>query len=365
MMAKLPLHTLHETKNAKFVYYGGFTLPQEFVGLVKEHQAVRQAAGLFDISHMVRFLLTGKDVIPFVDSLISNSIQNIPENKAVYALMLNEKGFPIDDLIAYVLSPQKVLLVMNAINSVIDESWIYEQIKNQKARVKLENITLSMVQFALQGPLSESILQSVITKKVELSELTFMTYRETKHQGKPLLISRSGYTGSDGFELYGDVDMMANLWESLAAIKDVTLCGLGARDTLRFEASLPLYSHEISESISPFESGLKFAIKMHKEFIGKEALLHQLEQPLLRQLVGIELLEKGVVRAEYPVLINEKIIGHITTGYWLPGHEKGLALALIQSPHATLGQDVTVMMRNTPLKARVRDMMFITKQYKR
>jgi aminomethyltransferase len=364
-MAKLPLHTLHEAKKAKIVYYGGFTVPQEFVGLVKEHEAVRKAAGLFDISHMARFLLTGKDVMPFVDSLISNSIQNLPPNKAVYALMLNENGFPIDDLIAYVLGPSKILLVLNAINSIIDETWIHEQIKKQNARVKLENITLSMVQFALQGPLSESILQSVITKKVELSELTFMTYRETKHQGKPLLISRSGYTGSDGFELYGDVEMMANLWEALAAIKDVTLCGLGARDTLRFEAALPLYSHEISETISPLESKLQFAIKMHKEFIGKKALLQQLERPLKRQLVGIELLDKGVVRAEYPVLIKEALIGHITTGYWLPGHEKGLALALIQSQYANLGQELTVMMRNTPLKARVRDMMFITKQYKR
>jgi aminomethyltransferase len=364
-MAKLPLHHLHEARQAKIVFYGGFTVPQEFVGLVNEHHAVRQAAGLFDISHMARFLLTGKDVVPFVDRLISNSIQNIPPNKAVYALMLNHEGFPIDDLIAYVLAPNKILLVLNAINSVIDETWINEQISKQNARVNLENITLSMVQFALQGPMSESILQSVITKKVELSMLTFMTYLETKHQGKPLLISRSGYTGSDGFELYGDVATMANLWESLAASKDVTLCGLGARDTLRFEAALPLYSHEISETISPLESGLKFAIKMNKEFIGKDALLNQLQQPLMRQLVGIELIDKGVIRAEYPVLVHDENVGHITTGYWLPGHEKGLALALIQSSYATLGQEVIVMMRSTPLRARVRDMMFITKQYKR
>lgn len=364
-MAQLPLHSLHILKTSKIIYYGGFSVPQEFIGMVKEHEAVRKKTGLFDISHMARFLITGTDTIVFVDRLITNSIQAIPENKAVYALMLNDEGFPIDDLIVYVLGPKKALLVMNAINSVIDEAWIKQQMILLNMNVTFTNITTSMVQLALQGPLSEPILQSIITKKVELSMLKFMTFIETKHHGQSLLISRSGYTGSDGFELYGSLETMTSLWELLAQHSDVTLCGLGARDTLRFEAALPLYSHEISETISPYESGLSFAIKMHKEFIGKKALLQQLEQPLTRQLIGIELLDKGVVRAEYPVLINEELIGHITTGYWLPGHEKGLALALIQSQYANLGQEVTVMMRNTPLKARVRDMMFITKQYKR
>lgn len=364
-MAQLPLHALHVQRNAKLVYYGGFTVPQEFVGLVQEHQAVRQKAGLFDISHMARFLITGVDAVPFVDSLITNSIQNVPPNKAVYALMLNHDGFPIDDLIVYVLSKKKILLVMNAINSVIDREWLEQHKQTLQAKINIDIITLTMPQLALQGPLTETILQSIITKKVELSELKFMTYIETKHQGKPLLISRSGYTGSDGFELYSDTETLSLIWNALADHPDVTLCGLGARDTLRFEAALPLYSHEISETISPLESGLHFAIKWDKDFVGKSALLKLKDQPLNRKLVGLELLDRGVIRAEYPVLLNGQLVGHVTTGYWLPGHPQGLAMALLNEPTTRIGQELTVMMRNTPLKAKVRDMMFMVKQYKR
>jgi len=362
-MAKLPLHEEHLKLNAKIVFYGGFSMPQEYSSLVQEHFAVRQGAGLFDVSHMARFLVTGEEAVKFVDALVTNTIAGQPANKAIYALMLNHEGNPIDDLIAYVLSPKKVLLVMNAINAQIDLDWLKQHQSGYK--VTIEVITQSMLQLALQGPLAEAMLQDKITKKVELSQLKFMTYVVTHYQGKELIISRSGYTGSDGFELYGDYLTIQTLWNRLLEDTRVKPCGLGARDTLRFEAALPLYSHEISTDISPLEAGLNFAVKFNKDFIGKSALLVQQQQGIKKKLVGIELRGKGVARAEYDVLHQGQKVGHITTGYILPGSTKALALAIIDSQVAAIGTPLTVMMRTTPIEAVVRDMIFMQKQYKR
>ena len=362
-MAKLPLHEEHVKLGAKIVFYGGFTMPQEYKGLVAEHRAVRQSAGVFDVSHMGRVYVTGKDALPFVESLVTNQIQGQPQNKAIYALMCNEQGYPIDDLIAYVFNPKKILLVINAINAQVDFEWMNQHKGNYE--VKIEVVTNKLLQLALQGPQSEAVLQDKITKKVELSQLKFMTYQVTHYQGKELIISRSGYTGSDGFELYGDFNTIQSLWIALINDSRVSPCGLGARDTLRFEAALPLYSHEISEHISPIEAGLNFAVKTQKTFIGKDALVSQIQKGVKQKLVGIELLGRGVARAEYPVLVQGKQVGVITTGYILPDSTKALAMAILETPFTAIGTKVTVMMRTTPIEAVVRDMIFMQKQYKR
>jgi aminomethyltransferase len=362
-MAKLKLNDDHIKLGAKMVFYGGFSMPQEYKGLVTEHRAVRQSAGLFDVSHMGRVLVHGKDALRFVDYLVTNHIQNQPVNKAIYALMCNPEGFPIDDLIAYVLSPKKVLLVINAINAVIDMEWMNQQKANFE--VELEVVTSSLLQLAFQGPLAALILQENITKKVELQDLKFMTFVQTHYQGKELLISRSGYTGSDGFELYADEETIRHLWSKLLQDSRVTPCGLGARDTLRFEAALPLYSHELSEHISPVEAGLNFAIKLNKDFIGKDALAKQINEGVSKKLVGIELIGRGVARAEYPIFVGDKQVGTITTGYILPDSTKALAMAIIDTAYSAIGTKVTVMMRTTPIEAVVRDMIFMQKQYKR
>jgi aminomethyltransferase len=362
-MAKLKLHDEHVQLGAKIVFYGGYTMPQEYKGLVAEHRAVRTSAGVFDVSHMGRVYITGKDAIAFVDHLVTNQIAGQPANKAIYALMCNEQGYPIDDLIAYVLTPTKVLLVINAINAQIDVEWL-EQHRGQ-FNVHIEVVTNELLQLALQGPLAEAVLQSHITKKVELSQLKFMTFVQTQHHGQKLLISRSGYTGSDGFEIYGDETTIRQLWVALTQDPRVLPCGLGARDTLRFEAALPLYSHELSEHISPIEAGLGFAVKLQKNFIGKDALAKQIQEGVKQKLVGIELIGRGVARAEYPVLVDGKQVGLITTGYILPDTTKALAMAILETPYTTIGTRVTVMMRSTPIEAVVRDMIFMTKQYKR
>jgi len=362
-MAKLPLHDEHLKLNAKIVFYGGFTMPQEYRGLVAEHRAVRQRAGLFDVSHMGRIYIHGKDAVAFVDAVVTNQISGQPGNKAVYALMCNEDGYPIDDLIAYVLKPNQVLLVVNAINAKIDEEWL--NANKSGYEVAIEVVTATYLQFALQGPLAEAVLQDHITKKVELANLKFMTFLITHYQGKELLISRSGYTGSDGFEIYADVETMQTLWQKLVNDPRVSPCGLGARDTLRFEAALPLYSHEISEHISPVEAGLTFAVKTQKPFVGRDALVKQIKEGVSKKLVGIELIGRGVARAEYPILVGDKQVGTITTGYILPDSTKALAMAIIDTAYSAIGTKVTVMMRSTPIEAVVRDMIFMQKQYKR
>jgi glycine cleavage system T protein len=362
-MARLPLHEEHVNLGAKIVFYGGYTMPQEYKGLVAEHRAVRQSAGLFDVSHMGRIYVKGKDAIPFVESLVTNQIAGQPENKAIYALMCNEKGYPIDDLIAYVLNAKKILLVVNAINSQIDLEWMQSKIGTFD--VTLEVVTNTLIQLALQGPLAEVVLQTHITKMVELSELKFMTYLITKHKGEELLISRSGYTGGDGFEIYANVKTIQLLWKALIGDPRVSPCGLGARDTLRFEAALPLFTHEISEHITPVEAGLNFAIKLNKSFIGRDILAKQIQDGVKQKLVGIELVGRGVARAEYPVFVKDKQIGVITTGYILPDSTKALAMAILETPYAKIGTKVTVMMRTTPIEAVVRDMIFMQKTYKR
>jgi aminomethyltransferase len=361
-MPKLALQDLHLKAGAKMVFWGGFTMPQEFQGLVIEHFAVREKVGVFDVSHMGRIRVEGKDALTFVQSLFTNDIETIPPNKAVYGLFCNEEGYPIDDLFVYVEKPTSLLLVVNAINLPNDLAWLNGHVGSHQ--VTITDITLTTNQLAIQGPLAESVLQSVITKKVELSELKFMHYLKTKHQGKELLISRSGYTGSDGFEVYGDLATMRLIYEALLAAH-VQPCGLGARDTLRFEAALPLYSHEISDHLSPVEAGLNFAIKLHKKFIGQPALKKQIEQGTAGKLVGLQILSRGVARAEYEVFAGEEKIGHVTTGYILPKQTQGLALAYLKTPFTKPGTKVTVMMRTTPLEAVVRDMIFMQKQYKR
>ena len=361
-MPKLALHDVHLAAGAKMVFWGGFTMPQEFQGLVTEHMAVREKVGVFDVSHMGRIRVEGKDALPFIQSLFTNDLLNIAPNKAVYGLFCKEDGYPIDDLFVYVEQPTSLLLVVNAINLPNNLKWLRDHVETNQ--VTITDITLTTNQLAIQGPLAESTLQTILGDGANLSSLKFMTYLHTMYQGQDLLISRSGYTGSDGFEVYGPLPSMRQLYEALLAAK-VQPCGLGARDTLRFEAALPLYSHELSYHISPIEAGLNFAVKFNHAFIGDKALKQQLDQGTEGKLVGLQILSRGVARAEYEIRVGEQTVGHVTTGYILPKQTQGLAIAYVKAPYSAPGTKVTVMMRSTPLDAVVRDMIFMQKQYKR
>ena len=344
-LKKTPLYNVHKELGGKIIDFSGWALPVQYEGIISEHQAIRNAVGLFDVSHMGEIEISGGDAASFVQRLITNDISNLIDNQIIYSPMCNHDGGILDDLLVYKYNSKHYLLVVNAGNTQKDYNWI---IKNsQDWDVSIKDLSNKYSLLALQGPKAEEVLGQAID--MDLSELKFFYFNpEANIQGINVLVSRTGYTGEDGFEIYCANEDVAKLWDLLLNLgKDFGIqpAGLGARDTLRFEAGLPLYGNEISEDITPLEGGLSFFVKLDKgDFIGKEALLKQREEGLKRKLVGIEL-ERGIPRQGYWVLLDGRPIGEITTGYRSPTLKTNIAMALIEKEQATLGQEVQVEIR--------------------
>lgn len=352
------LYEKHLSLNAKMIEYAGFQMPLQYKGISEEHLAVRHQFGIFDVSHMGEFLIEGKEALPFVNYLITNTISENFE-KVTYSLMCDEHGFVVDDLLVYPINPEKILLVVNAGNTEKDFDWVEKQTKNFD--VTAINASIEYSQIAIQGPLSIEKIKNILDEDV--TDLKFMTYRFVKIQGEDVIVSRTGYTGEDGFEVYGPHHIVTQIWDKTIEA-GAQPCGLGARDTLRFEANLPLYGHEISESINPIEAGLGFAVKLDKDFIGKDALVNYKQDPK-RKIVGLELLERNIPRADYEVYHHDEIIGHVTTGYLLPEVETPLALVLVDKTYSELGTLLHVKIRNKLVLGRVRNRKFYDKNYKK
>jgi aminomethyltransferase len=360
-MNKTFLHEEHLRLKAKIIEFAGYDLPLEFSGIKAEHKAVRSKAGLFDVSHMGKITISGIDAYAFVEKLITNHIPRPPINKAVYALMCNENGFIIDDLLVYPLSDFDVLLVVNASNLEKDYQWIIDH--KESHQVTISNVTDFMVQIAIQGPEAINVLVDIFNRSID--QLKFMNFKTFVYRNQSLLISRSGYTGEDGFEIYGPPQLVKSLYKQILQYEQVVPCGLGARDTLRFEAALSLYGHEISDSITPLEANLNFAVKFDKDFIGKDALLKQKEIGVKRTLVGLLMIERGIARTGYIIKKDGQNIGYITTGYALANHSQPIALALIDCEYSQIGSRVHVLIRDHEVLAEIRDTNFMEKQYKR
>mgnify|MGYP001283587722 CR=1 FL=1 len=353
------LHEKHLALNAKMIEYAGYHMPVYYQGISEEHLAVRNHMGIFDVSHMGEILVDGKDALKFVNYLVTNQIIE-DTSKVTYALFCYENGTVVDDLLVYVIKPEQILLVVNASNVEKDFEWIKSQSKGFD--VNLRNVSDSYGQIAIQGPKVIDHIEEIIG--IEGKDLSFMTYKVAPYMDGYIILSRTGYTGEDGFEIYGYPSYIEAIWDKAIEI-GVVPCGLGARDTLRFEATLPLYGHEIDETINPVEAALNFAVKLDKEhFIGKDALVLYKEQPK-RKLVGIELLERNIPRQGYPILKDGKEIGLITTGYLLPTQEKPIASALIEASYAVMGSEVEVLIRNKTVKATIRNRKFYNKNYKK
>lgn len=360
-MKKTVLYDQHLLHNAKMVEFGGYLMPIEYTGIALEHQAVREKCGLFDVSHMGEIVLKGSDANRYLNFLLTNEVKMDLKKQMVYGLLLYPNGGVVDDLMVYVQGPNHYLLVVNAANKDKDYQWL----KSHQEGFDLEIIdeSASTSQIALQGPLSEAILQNLTDYNLESLKLFDFDYFTIL--GKTFLVSRSGYTGEDGFEIYGSDFDILELFKELTKNPEITLCGLGCRDTLRFEAAMPLYGHEISEEINPLVAGLDFAVKMEKEFIGRETLVKLKNEGLKEKIVALELLERGIARADYPVEAGGEIIGKITTGYLIPNTTKSLAFALISSSYAKIGTEVEVQIRKHKVLARVRNKKFLDKKYKR
>ena len=358
---KTPLYDEHISLGGKVVDYAGWLLPVQYEGLVHEHEAVRNKAGLFDVSHMGAINVSGKDAKAYLDFLLTNDISIMDNNQIIYTFMCYPHGGVVDDLLVYKFTDNEYLLVVNASNSDKDYEWMKEQKKDYDVVIDNQSPETSIL--ALQGPEAINILQKLTD--TNLSDIkTFYLERNVKVAGIDALVSRNGYTGEDGFEIYTDNVGVIKIWKDLIeAGKEFGLkpAGLGCRDTLRFEAMLPLYGQEISEDINPLAGGLKYFVKFKKEsdFIGKEELVKLWDAGLKRKMVGFEMTGRGIPRAGYEIQKNGEVIGHVTTGYMSPTLKKNIGNAIIDSGQTELGNEIDIMIRNKPVKAFVRDRKFL------
>ncbi|ADU29949.1 glycine cleavage system aminomethyltransferase GcvT [Evansella cellulosilytica] len=349
-----PLFSIYEQHNGKTIDFGGWDLPVQFTSIKEEHEVVRTKAGLFDVSHMGEIEVKGQEALPFLQKMLTNDVSKLKDMACQYNAMCYENGGTVDDLVLYKREDNHYLLVVNASNIEKDYEWLKQ---HATEKVEVINVSNQYAQIAVQGPLAESITQKLT--KEDLSTITFFKFREgVVVANKDVLISRTGYTGEDGFEIYCRPDDAISLWNALLDAgkeEGIQPCGLGARDTLRFEARLPLYGQELSRDISPIEAGIGFAVKVDKkeDFLGKVVLKQQKEDGPERKLVGIEMIDKGIPRTDYEVFKDGEKIGFVTTGTQSPTLKKNVGLAIIDKKFQAVDTVVEVQVRKRRLKAKV------------
>ncbi|WP_172249566.1 glycine cleavage system aminomethyltransferase GcvT [Saccharibacillus deserti] len=354
-LKRTPLYPLYaETGEPRCIDFGGWDLPVQFFGIQKEHEAVRERAGLFDVSHMGEFILSGEGVREFLSKLITGDIASLEDGRVMYTFMCYENGGVVDDLLVYQIREGHYMLVVNAGNIDKDAQWIQSHMPES---VQFRDASEGTALIALQGPASLKILKKVCNEPA-LDDLKPFHFIETGvFEGTLAYISRTGYTGEDGFEIYAAPEFAAAIWRDLIAAGEpfgLLPCGLGARDTLRFEAKLPLYGQELSADITPLEAGLGYFVKLGKgDFIGREALAAQKEAGVPRKLVGLEMIDRGIARSHYPVFAEGRRIGEVTTGTQSPTLKRNLALALIETEFAAIGTKIEVEIRGRKLQAEV------------
>ncbi len=360
-LKRTPLYEEHLKAKGQIVDFAGYELPIQYAGITEEHEAVRNDVGLFDVSHMGEVEVKGKDALKFVQNLVSNNVKKLVDNQILYTVMCYEDGTVVDDLLVYRFEEEYFYLVINAANVDKDYEWMKKQ--SEGFDITLDNISESVAQLALQGPNAQDVLQKLVN--VDLTEIEFFhCHREVMIDDVKALVSRTGYTGEDGFEIYIKNQDAVKVWDQLIK-ENVVPIGLGARDTLRFEACLPLYGHEISDTINPLEAGLSMFVKLdNDQFIGKDALVKIKEDGLKRKLVGLEI-SKGIAREGYEVLANNQVIGHITTGYKSPTVGKSVALALIDRSYGEMGNQLMVQVRKKQVPATIVSKRFYKKNYKK
>lgn len=364
-LKRTPLFPIYKQYGTpRVIDFGGWELPVQYTGIQKEHDAVRQQAGLFDVSHMGEVMITGLHAEAYVQKLTTNDVTKLTNGQAQYSLMCNEAGGVVDDLLVYRLEADRFMLVINASNIDKDMEWLQSHLIEG---VQLNNISEQTALLALQGPAAEAILREVTSVPVqELKAFSFLP--DVEIGGLKALVSRTGYTGEDGFELYVAAEHAIEVWTLLMEAGEaygLQPVGLGARDTLRFEAKLPLYGQELSALVSPLEASVGFFVKLDKgDFIGREALIRQKESGIPRKLVGIEMVDRGIPRSHYPVYADDRLIGEVTTGTQSPTLKRNLGLALIEAGYSGLGTEVWVEIREKRLKAIVVKAPFYKRDHK-
>lgn len=352
------LHDLHVGLGALMSPFGGFDMPIQYAGIEEEHRAVRTACGVFDVSHMGEVAVSGPDAERFVNHIFTNDVTNMPDGKILYGMMLHPTGGTVDDLLVYKRVANDFFLVINASNIDKDVAWIEKNAEGFD--VKIDHQSDRWGELAIQGPDAERIMKDVLG--IDGSDLTFYTFKTVGD----IIVSRTGYTGEDGFEIYADAEKIRDYWQKLMAA-GVQPCGLGCRDTLRFEAGLPLYGDELGDDITPLEAGLGIFVKLDKpEFIGRDALAAQKAAGPARKIVGIEVEGQAIPRHGYEVLDSEgNKVGEVTTGYHSISLDKNIAMALVDAAFAALDTPLQVKVRRKVFPAKVIKKRFYTPNYKK
>jgi len=361
MDLKTPLYDCHVRAEGKIVPFAGYLLPVQYkTGVIAEHMAVRKAAGLFDVSHMGEVILEGNDALGNVKKLVTNDCANMADGQVRYSPMCNEEGGVVDDLLVYRINQNKFMLVINAANRHKDIIWIN---KHLFGNVKLTDISDETAMIALQGPLSKAILTKLVNEENLPSK--YYTFRENVNiAGINCLVSKTGYTGEEGYELCLKNENAPELWEMLLnAGKEEGLipCGLGARDTLRLEAAMPLYGHEMDDSTSPLETGLGFAVKMNKEYFIKKKWIIERGEPKNTR-IGLKITGRGIARENCPVYYGDILIGRTTSGTHSPFFGYPIAMAIVDKAYAGIGTELSVEVRGKKISAEVVPLPFYKRQ---
>jgi aminomethyltransferase len=359
-LKKTGLHQAHIEAGGRMTAFAGFELPIQYDSIKSEHLAVRTAAGMFDVSHMGEIFLSGPDAIANVQKLVTQNIEKIKPNRAVYSGMLYENGTFVDDILVYRMSEDECMLVVNAANLEKDYAWI---LKNQFGNCVCENRSDRITQIAIQGPESKTILQTLTT--LNLDELKYYRFRNDRILEYETIISRTGYTGELGFELYFDKKHSLTVWNALMESgrgSGLKPAGLGCRDTLRLEAGMPLYGNDIDDQHTPLEAGLDWTVKFKKsDFNGRQALVNQKDKGVEKHLVGFELLTKGMPRPGYLIFDGDRQIGILTSGTISISVGKPIGMAYVKSGYETENTEFDVVIRDKRIRAKVVSMPFYKK----
>lgn len=365
-LKKTPLNKEHRDLGGKMVDFGGWDMPVQYTaGVIAEHMGTRERSGLFDVSHMGEIWVEGPDAIGFVNRLTTNDVTKLVDGQAHYSALTNEKGGVVDDLLVYRFGPEKLLLVVNA--GTTDKDWDWITSHKGDDNMVLTNASSDYCQIAVQGPDVTAILRKLTD--TNLDEIKYYHFTTGQVDGVDAIISRTGYTGEDGFEIYAAADKAGQLWNKLLETggygreEGIVPAGLAARNTLRLESGMSLYEHELSDEITPLEAGLGWITKLQKgEFTGSDALAKQKEAGIKRKLVGFEMVDRGIARDGFDVYIGDEKVGYVTSGSPAPFLKKNIGLAFLPVEFANIGQEIKIDVRGKHLAAIVVPTPFYKRQ---
>jgi aminomethyltransferase len=351
-LKQTPLNAVHRQLGAKMVPFGGWDMPVQYRGILEEHRAVRSAAGLFDVSHMGEVEFRGPGALAAVQGLTSNDAARLQPGQIQYSALTTERGTFVDDLTVYRLAHDRYMFTLNAANIPKDLAWIREHVQGN---VEVRDLSDETALLAIQGPRAVEILQPLTPQ--DLRAIRYYWFAEGEVAGKTAMISRTGYTGEDGFELYVKPECVVGLWDAVREAGQplgLLPCGLGARDTLRLEAKMALYGNDIDEEHTVLEADLGWILKLEKgEFIGRAALARQKAEGIHRKLAGLEMVGRGIARPHYPIIRDGRPIGMVTSGGPAPWLNKNIGLGYVAVEHAAIGTELAVLIRETPVGARI------------